>query len=130
MHPWQELRTTTLQLQCHLWTVSLLMQDHLGWSHQAQQVANPRVVWINLLHLDTACKPPRTDSHGGTRILVCWQIPVCPASGMHLSACVSLRVISCLTSFSGEVQCEHTLPSPSNVCQVPPIFALRGIPSM
>ena len=57
-HPWQELRITTLQLQCHLWTVSLLMQDHLGWSHQAQQVAHPMVVWINLLHLDLAHKNP------------------------------------------------------------------------
>ena len=34
------------------------MQDHLEWSHQAQQVAHPRVVQINLLHLDAAHEQP------------------------------------------------------------------------
>ena len=58
MHPWQELKITTLQLQCHLWTVCLLMQDHLGWSHQAQQVTHPRAVWISLLHLNAVCRKP------------------------------------------------------------------------
>ena len=38
-----------------------------------------------------------TDSHGGTRISVCWQIPVYPASGMHwFGLCICLHVISCL----------------------------------
>ena len=82
-HPWQELRITMLQLQCHLWTVGLLMQDHLGQSHQAQQVTHPRVVWISLLHLDAVFGKPRTDFHGGTGILVCRQILVHLASGMH-----------------------------------------------
>ena len=82
-HPWQELRKPILQLQCHLWIVSLLMQDHLGWSHQVQQVMHPRVVWINLLHLDAAPEKPRTDFHGGTRILVYKQIPGHLMSVMH-----------------------------------------------
>ena len=56
MHPWQELRIPTLQLQHHLWTVSLLMQDDQEWSHQMQQVTHPRVVQIILLHSDMAQK--------------------------------------------------------------------------
>ena len=71
MHPWQELRIPTLQLQCHLYIVSLLMQDCLGWLHQVQQVTQPRVVQISLLHLDVAPIKPGTNFHGGTRILVC-----------------------------------------------------------
>ena len=70
-HPWQELRITTLQLQHHLWTVSLLMKDHLGQSHQVQQVAQPRIVQIRLLHLDAVYRKPRTDFHGHTGISVC-----------------------------------------------------------
>ena len=50
------------------------MQDHLGQSYLVQQVACPRIVWINLLYLDVAQEPPGTDSHESTRILVCWQI--------------------------------------------------------
>ena len=34
-----------------------------GWSHQVQQVPHPGVVQINLLHLNVAHEPPRTDSH-------------------------------------------------------------------
>ena len=82
MHPWQELRTTMLQLQCHLWIVTLLMQDHLGWSHQAQQVTQPRVVLINLLHLH-GTQNPGTFFHGGTRISVYKQVPGHPMSGTH-----------------------------------------------
>ena len=70
----------------------------------------PRVVQINLVHLDTAHEQPRTDFHGGTGISVCWQIPVCLASGMHWSVCVSVSMsYPVCTPFSGEVQCEHTL---------------------
>ena len=54
----------------HLWIVSLLMLDHLGWTHQAQQVAHPRVVQISLLHPDVAPEQSATDFHGGTGILV------------------------------------------------------------
>ena len=54
INPWPELGMPPLQHQCHLWIVCLLMQDHLGWSHQAQQVPHPRVVQIHLLHLDAA----------------------------------------------------------------------------
>ena len=80
------------------------MQDCLGQLHQAQQVAHPRVVQINLLHLDAA---PRTDFHGGTRILVCWQILDQPASGMHELACVSVCIFcSVCIPFSGEVHCK------------------------
>ena len=92
MHPWQELRVTALQLQCHLWTVCMLMQDHLGQSHQVQQVTHPRVVWISLLCLDAVCRKPRTTFHGGTRISACRQIPVCLASGMHELVCVSVSI--------------------------------------
>ena len=104
---WQELKITTLQLQCHLWTVCLLMQDCLGWSHQAQQVTHPRVVQISLPHLGAVCGKPGTNFHGGTRILVCWQISVHPASGMHGLVCVydSMSHSIC-TPFSGRVQCE------------------------
>ena len=85
------------------------MQDHLGWSHQEQQVALPRVVQINLLHLDVAHKKPRTNFHGGTGILICWQLPVCLTSGMHWLDCasVSMLYLAC-TPFSGEVQYEDT----------------------
>ena len=44
----------------------LLMQDHLGQPHHVQQVAHPRVVQIDLPHLDVAPEPPRTDFHVGT----------------------------------------------------------------
>ena len=47
---------TTLCLQFHLWTVSLLMQDCLRQSHQVQQITHPRIVWINLLHVDAVYK--------------------------------------------------------------------------
>ena len=83
MHPWQELNTQNPQLQHHLWIVHLLMQNHLGQSHQAQQVTCPRVVLINLLHLDVALVQPGIDSHGGTGNLVCKQIPGHSTSGMH-----------------------------------------------
>ena len=83
------------------------MQDHLGWSHQVQQVTHPRVVWINLLHFDAVCGKPGTDFHGGTGISVCWQIPVHLASGMHGLVCVSVYMLySVCTLFPGEVQCE------------------------
>ena len=70
MNLWQELETTSLQLQCHLWIMYLLVQDCLGWSHQAQQVAHPRVVQIDLFHLDVVLKPPGTHSHGSIEISV------------------------------------------------------------
>ena len=94
----------TPQLQCHLWIVSLLMQNHLGQSHQAQQATHPTVVLINLLHLDVAHVHPGTDSHGGTRTLVCWQIPVHPASGMHGLVYVFVFILYAVcTPFSGKV---------------------------
>ena len=85
----------------------LLMQDCLGWSHQAYQVAHPRVIQIDLLHLDVALEPPGTNFHGGIEILVCWQILDQLAAGMHRLACVSVY-ISCFVCipFSGEVQCK------------------------
>ena len=83
------------------------MQDHLGWSHQAQQVAHLRVVQIDLFHLDTAPESPGTDFHGDTRILVCWQILDQLASGMHRLACISVCILcSVCIPFSGEVQCK------------------------
>ena len=127
MYPWQELRITTLQLQHHMWTVSLLMQDCLGQSHQVQQVAHSWVVQINLLLLDMAHEKPRTNFHGGTQTLVYRQTWGHPTSGMHGLVFFLYQVY---TTLSGEVECEHTLLLPSNVCQVPPILALRGIPSM
>ena len=106
-HLWQELRITTPQFQCYLWTVSLLMQYHLGWSNQVQQVTHPMVVWISLLHLDTVCRKPRADFHGGTRISVYRQITVNPTSGMPGLVCVSASMsYSVCTPFSGRVQCE------------------------
>ena len=104
MHPWQELRVTTLQLQHHLWAVCLLMQGHLGWSHQVQQVAHPRVVWVSLLHLDAVCRKPRSNFHGSTKIAACRQIPVHLASGMHELVCVSASIsYSVYTPFFGRV---------------------------
>ena len=107
MHSWQKLRITTLQIQHHLWTVSLLMQDHLGQSHQVQQITHPRVVWISPLPLDAGCGKPGTNFHGGIRISVCWQIPVHPASCMHGLVCVSVSMsyFVCTPLFR-EVQCE------------------------
>ena len=61
-------------------------------SHQVQQATHPRVVWIHLLHLDAAHKKPGTNSCGGTRILVCYQIPVHLASGMYWLVCVSVSM--------------------------------------
>ena len=127
MHPWQELKTLIPQLQCYLWIVSLLMQGHLEQSHQVQQVTHPRVVLVNLLHLDAACELPGTNSHGGTRTLVCKQIPSCQASGMQGLAFMSYQAC---TMLSEEVQCKYTLLIPSHVCQAPLILAFRGIPSM
>ena len=85
----RRMNITILQLQHHQWTVSLLMQDHLGWSYQVQQITHPSVVWISLLHLDIVCGKPRTNFDEGTRILVCRQIPVNLAPRMHGSVCVS-----------------------------------------
>ena len=103
---WQELKIA-LQLQHHQWTESLLLQDHLRWSYQVQQVAHPRVVWISLLYLDAMCGKPGHDFHGGTRISVYRQIPVHPISGMHGLVCVSASMsYPVCTLFSGRVQCE------------------------
>ena len=106
MNPCQELRITMLQLQHHLWIVSLLRQDHLGWSHQVQQVTHPRAVWISLHHLDAVCGKPGTDFHGGARILVYRQIPSHLTSGMCGLVCVSVFMsYSVCIPFSGRVQC-------------------------
>ena len=124
---WPDLKIPPLILQCHLWIVCLLMQDHLGWSHQAQQVAHPRVVQINLPHLDVAPKSPGTDFHGGTRTLVCWKILEWPASGMHRLTYMSVCILCSLCiPFSGEVQCEmhstcNILCLPSTTC-----FSIQG----
>ena len=59
MHQWQELSIQAPQLQCHLWRVSLLMQSCQGHQCQTQQATCLRVVWINLLHSDTAHVQPR-----------------------------------------------------------------------
>ena len=97
-----------LPLQHHLWMVSLLMQDHLGWSHQVQQVAHPRVVQTSLLHLDTLCRKPRTAFHVGTRISVYRQIQAHLSSGMCGLVCVSVSMLySVCIPFSGRVQCEE-----------------------
>ena len=95
-----------LQLQGHLWVMHLLRQDCLGWLHQAWQITHPRAVQIDLLHSDTALKPPGTNIQGGMEILVCLPILDWPASGMHRLAGVS-AYISCFFSilFSGGVQC-------------------------
>ena len=42
-----------------------------GMVTSSTQVAHPRVVQINLLHLDMALKPPGTNFHGGIEISVC-----------------------------------------------------------
>ena len=74
---------------------------------------------------------PRSNSCGGTGILVCWQLPAHLASGMDWLVCasVSMSYPAC-TPFSGKVHCEYTLLIPSHVCQTPLILALKGIPSM
>ena len=127
MNLWQELRITMLQLQCHLWIVSLLIQDHLGWSHQAQQIAHPRVVWISLLHLDAVCGKPRTDFHGDTRISVCRWIPVHLAPGMHGLVCVSASMsylpVHC---FLEEYSMKNTVLISSCVCQALLSFSIEG----
>ena len=127
MHLWQEFRVMTLQLQCHLWAVCLLMQDHLGQSHQAQQVAHSKVVWISLLCLDAVCRKPRNDFNGGTRIPACRNIPVHPASGMHELVCVSVSIsYSVLHCFLEEYSVDYTLHAPSCVCQALLSFGIEG----
>ena len=74
-------------------SVHLLRQDHLGWSQQPQQIAHPRAVQIDLLHSDAALRPPGTNFHGGTEILVCWPILDQLAFGMHGLTCVSAYVL-------------------------------------
>ena len=97
---------TPLHLQCHLWVMHLLSQDHLGWSQQPQQIAHPRAVQINLLHSDAALRPPGTNFHQGTEILVCWPILDWPAFGMHGLTCVSAYVLWFVyIPFLGDVQC-------------------------
>ena len=64
------------------------------------------VVQINLLHLDMAHAKPRAGFHGGTRILVCRQVPGHPTSGMHGLDFMPYQVC---TMLSGEVQCKNTL---------------------
>ena len=107
-HPWKELKAPTLQLQCHLQIVSLLMQGHLGWSHQTQQVTHPMVVWINLLHLDVAHEKPGPDSCVGTGIFVADTSP----SGIWVALvglCVCLHFISYLyTIFWGSTVWIHS----------------------
>ena len=117
MHLWQELSATILQLYHHLWAVHLLMQDCLGWSHQAQHVTHPRVVWVSLLHLDAVCGKPGTDFHGGTGISACRQIPFHPASGMNWSVCLSPYQILYVHHFLEEYSVDKTLLAPSCVCQ-------------
>ena len=66
---------TPLQLQCHMWIMHLLRQNHVGWSPQAQQVAHQKVVQINLLHLGMALEPPGTSFLGDIEIWFtrqCW----------------------------------------------------------
>ena len=117
-NPQQELRITMLQLQYPLWIVSLLMQNHLEWSHQAQQVVHPRVVWISLLHLDAVCGKPRPDFHGGTGNLVCRWKPVHPAPGVHglVSVSASMSYLP-LHHFLEEYSVNSTVLVSSCVCQ-------------
>ena len=95
-----------LQLQCQLWTVILLMQDHLGWSHQVQQVADPRVVQISLLYLDAVCGNPEPTSMGVTELWFTGRYqPIqhlgCVDWYLYLSPCHILSI-----PFSGRLQCE------------------------
>ena len=61
----------------------------------------------------------RTSFHGGTRILVCWQILDWMASGMHGLACISVCILYfAYTPFSWGVHCKmhstHTVICLSN----------------
>ena len=93
MHLWHELSIQSPQLQCYLWTVSLLMQSHLGQPCQTQQATHLRVVWINLLHSDLAHVQPRTNFHGGTKTLHYWQIQASLESGMDGLVCVFVSIL-------------------------------------
>ena len=131
INPWPELRIPLLWLQCHLWVVHLLRQDCLGWSHQAQQAAHPRVVQIDLLHLDMAPEPPGTNFHGGIEIWSAgryWtdQHLKCIGWPVYLSAYCALSVYHFLGKYS--VKC--TLLATSDVCQTLSTPAFRGTPSM
>ena len=105
----------------------LLMQDHLGWSHQTWQIAHPRAVQTDLLHLDMAPEPPETNFHGGIEILVCWQILDQLAFGTHGFAFVYVCT-SCFVCilFSGEVQCKTH--STCNIICLPSMthFSIQG----
>ena len=111
----------------HLLIVSLLMQDCLRWSHQVQQVAHPGVVWISLLHLGRVCGKPRTDFHGGTRILVCRWIPVHLAPGMHGLVCVSpFMSYLPVQNFLEEYSMNNTVLVLSCICQALLSFSIEG----
>ena len=126
-NPWQELRITTHQLQHHQWTVSLLMQDHLGWSYQVLQITHPRVVWISLLHLDVVCGKPRTKFHGGIQVSVCSWIPVHLAPQMHGSVCVSASMSYLpVHHFLEEYSVNNTVLVSSCTCQALLSFSIEG----
>ena len=67
----EESKITPLQLQYHLQTTAC------------------KTVWIDLLLLDVALKPPGTNFPGGIETLGCQQAPGQLASGMHGLTCVS-----------------------------------------
>ena len=83
-----ELKTTPLQLKCHLWVAAL------------------KVVQISLLLLGVAFGPPGANFPGGIEILDCWQTPDRPLSRMHRLIHVSVCISSSgYTTLSGGVQC-------------------------
>ena len=89
--------------------------------------STPRVVQVNLPHLDMAPEPPGINSHGDTKILVYKSAPGHPMSGMPGLAFMPYPVC---TMLSGVVQCKPHSTSTLYVCQMLLTSAFRGTSSM
>ena len=82
------------------------------------EVTHPRVIWINLLHLDIPWRYQNFGLLAATSPSSIWDALV--------GQCICLHVIACLIPFSGEEQCEYTLLVPPHVCQALLSFGIEG----
>ena len=119
---------TTLQLQCHLWTVCLLMQDHLGCSPWVQAGNTPQG------SLDQPT--PLRCSVQKTQNWLPWRYQnysllanISPSSiwDAWVGLCICFHVIFCLyTIFRKCAVWKNTLLVPSCVCQALLSFSIEA----
>ena len=69
MHPWQELRTTTLQIQHHLWDIEPADAGLSGMVTPSAAGNTPQGSLDQPAPFRCGTQKTRTDFHGGTRIL-------------------------------------------------------------